>query len=194
MTRSGSRPLSHAHQALALRAYFPDAVTQVRAGALTWRGRLRPTAASRAYLVEVDYVRNEFPIVHVLEPPLEPDAEGALPHLFAQGTLCLHERHEWRPSMCLVDTTMAWTSEWLYFYEIWLATGLWFGDGDEAGRELHGVDDEHLLPRSRADRRYAARHPPRARLPSALGFRGMTSPLALDAAQWPRRATAACSA
>lgn len=166
MTRAGSRPLSHAQQALALRAYFPEAVTQVRAGRLKWRGRLQPTAGSRAYLVEVVYVGSDFPIVRVLDPPLEPDAEGGLPHLFAQGTLCLHERHEWRPDMPIIETVMAWTSEWLYFYEIWLATGLWFGDGDAAGRELHSVDDEDGLPQSRAERRYAARHPARTSRPS----------------------------
>lgn len=171
MTRAGSRPLSHAQQALALRAYFPGAVTQVRAGRLTWRGRLQPTAESRAYLVEVVYVGSDFPIVRVLDPPLEPDAEGGLPHLFAQGTLCLHERHEWHPDMQIVGTIMAWTSEWLYFYEIWLATVLWFGDGDEAGRELHGVDDEDASPRSRAERRYAARHRSRTSLPSVLARR-----------------------
>lgn len=171
MTRGGSRPLSHAQQALALRAYFPDAMTRVRSGRLTWRGRLQPTEASRAYLVEVEYVGSDFPAVRVLDPPLEPDAEGGLPHLFAEGTLCLHERYEWHPDMRIVETIMAWTSEWLYFYEIWLGTGLWFGDGDEAGRELHGVDDEDVLPRSRAERRYAAHHGQRAFVPSVLGRR-----------------------
>lgn len=171
MTGVGSRPLSHAQQALSLHAYFPDAVTQVRAGRLTWRGRLQPTAASRSYLVGVDYVGNDFPVVRVLDPPLELDAEGFLPHLFAQGTLCLHERHEWHPDMRIVDTTMAWASEWLYFYEIWLATGLWFGDGDEEGRELHAVDDEDDIPCSRAERRHAARHPLRTYSPSTLARR-----------------------
>jgi hypothetical protein len=106
--------------------------------------------------VEVAYVGSRFPVVRVLDPPLQPDAEGVLPHLFREGTLCLHERHEWRPDMLIVDTTMAWTSEWLYFYELWLGTGLWFGDGDEEGRELHGVDDVEP-PRSRSERRRADR-------------------------------------
>jgi hypothetical protein len=149
--------LSHAQQALSLRAYFPGTVAQLRAGALTWRGHLQPTPASRGYLVEVAYNGANFPTVRVIEPRLEPDANGVLPHVFADGTLCLHERHEWHPDMRIVDTIVAWTSEWLYYYEIWLATGLWFGDGDEAGLELHDVDDDPL-PRSRAARRYAAPH------------------------------------
>lgn len=169
-TRAGNRPLTHAQQGLALRAYFPDAITRVRAGQLTWRGRIQPTPASRSYLVDVVYTATNFPVVRVLEPPLEPDAEGVLPHLFREGTLCLHERHEWRPDMRIVDTTVAWTSEWLYFYELWLGTGLWFGDGDEEGRELHGVNDEGP-PRSRAERRRADRNPHRVPPPSLLAPR-----------------------
>lgn len=169
-TRAGSRPLTDAQQGFDLRAYFPDATTRVRAGQLTWRGRIQPTPASRAYLVDLLYAAPNYPVVRILDPPLRPDAEGVLPHLFRHGTLCLHERHEWRPDMRIVDTTMAWTSEWLYFYEIWLGTGLWFGDGDEEGRELHGVDDAEPS-RSRAERRFADRHPRRTGRPSAVARR-----------------------
>lgn len=28
--------------------------------------------------------------------------------------------------MLLVETIVPWTSEWLYFYEIWLVTGEWY--------------------------------------------------------------------
>ncbi|MGH8092034.1 MAG: hypothetical protein ACREIF_00990 [Chthoniobacterales bacterium] len=31
--------------------------------------------------------------------------------------------------MRLADTIVPWTSRWLYFYEIWLATGEWMGGG-----------------------------------------------------------------
>ena len=30
--------------------------------------------------------------------------------------------------MLIVDTIVAWAAEWLLHYEIWLATGEWFGD------------------------------------------------------------------
>lgn len=147
---------------------------EVRAGRLTWRGRLQPTRLSRYYLVSFDYVGNNFPVVRVLDPPLEPTVEHLLPHVFRDGTLCLHERHEWRPDMRLVETIIAWTCEWLYFYEIWLGTKLWFGDGDDAGRELHGVEDDDPVPRSRSERRSAERRQ-RRRRPAPDGEReGMT--------------------
>jgi len=143
-------------------------MTKVRAGRLTWCGRLQPTPLSRCYLVSVDYVGNKFPVIRILDPALEPHAERLPPHLFRDGTLCLHERHEWRPDMSLVDTTIAWTSEWLYFYEIWLGTSLWFGDGDEAGRELHGVDDAEPIRPRRSERRSTARRERRPRRPSRV--------------------------
>ena len=31
--------------------------------------------------------------------------------------------------MLIVDTTIAWTAEWLINYEIWKATGEWYGGG-----------------------------------------------------------------
>jgi hypothetical protein len=31
--------------------------------------------------------------------------------------------------MLMVDTTLPWTAEWLINYEIWRATGLWYGGG-----------------------------------------------------------------
>ena len=44
--------------------------------------------------------------------------------------LCLHMfyefsyKHDW-----IADTIVPWTQEWLFFYEIWLATNEWCGGG-----------------------------------------------------------------
>lgn len=127
---------------------------------LVWRGRIQPTVASRAYDVEVVYIGGEYPRVRVLDPPLETNSEGALPHFFHEGALCLHERHEWQPDMRIVDTILPWTAEWLAHYEIWLATGQWFGDGDDEGREFHGIRDDEP-PLSRVLRRRSTRYPRR---------------------------------
>jgi len=34
------------------------------------------------------------------------------------------------PQMKLVDTYIAWTSEWLWHFEDWLTTGVWAGGGE----------------------------------------------------------------
>ncbi|MFR1627012.1 MAG: hypothetical protein ACLSU6_08680 [Thomasclavelia ramosa] len=43
--------------------------------------------------------------------------------------LCLNMPYEFDYSFRLVDTVIPWTQEWLYHYEIWLATGKWQGGG-----------------------------------------------------------------
>lgn len=32
--------------------------------------------------------------------------------------------------MWLVDSVLLWASLWLFFYEVWLATGDWLGGGE----------------------------------------------------------------
>ena len=61
-----------------------------------------------------------------------PDKE--LPHVYSQKEqrLCLYYprgRCAWNSSMGIAKTIMPWTSEWLFFYELWLATGEWLGGG-----------------------------------------------------------------
>lgn len=48
--------------------------------------------------------------------------------------------------MLLVDTTVPWASEWLFYYELWRGTNVWFGDGilaeepDAQAQVLHPVN------------------------------------------------------
>lgn len=152
-----------AQQAFALRACFSYAQVTTSQHRIVWRGQLQPTVASSVYDVEVVYAAFDYPSVRVNDPPLKPDREGRLPHFFHdEGTLCLHERHEWHPDMLLIETILPWSAEWLIYYEIWLATGQWFGDGDDEGRELHGIG-ENESPTSRAARRHTTRRRQRHR-------------------------------
>jgi hypothetical protein len=54
----------------------------------------------------------------------------SLPHVYRDGTLCLHLSGEWNENMYFVDSIVPWTAEWLANYEIWLATGDWHGGGE----------------------------------------------------------------
>jgi hypothetical protein len=141
VTARGEPVLTAAQQAFCLRASFPSGVLTLRCNCLSWCGIVRPTVLSEDYHVLVTYAVGHFPVVRVLSPALLTRDEGRLPHYFREGSLCLHERHEWGPSMRLVDTTLPWTVEWLAHYELWQATGRWYGDGDEQGRQLHGSPD-----------------------------------------------------
>ena len=124
-----ARTPSLAAQAFALRGRFPEGRVQLRGGRLIWTGRIHPTPLSRAYLVQVDYRDGRIPEVRVLDSLDGRDGE-ALPHVYEGGTLCLHLPGEWTSDMLLVDSTVPWTAEWLINYEIWRATGEWYGGGE----------------------------------------------------------------
>ena len=68
------------------------------------------------------------------------------------GRLCLHFPGEWDPRMLISETIIPWASEWLYFHELWLATGEWHGGGHNPSpkapetlskSEEQGVDTKH---------------------------------------------------
>jgi hypothetical protein len=121
--------LSAAQQAFALRAHFPDGQAKLKAGRLLWTGALQPTPLSRTYRVQVAYGPLGQPKVRVLEKLLA-YAERSLPHVYADGTLCLHQSNEWTTRMSIADTIVPWAAEWLAYYEIWLVTGEWYGGGE----------------------------------------------------------------
>jgi hypothetical protein len=113
-----------------------------------WEGVLVPD--KREHLVRVRYrvpmllenvsLQDCQPRVQVIKPVLErhPDYElGPIPHVYVSKLtpmlpyLCLFspEKREWDPSDLIAETTIFWTSEWLYFYEGWLVTKKWRGGG-----------------------------------------------------------------
>jgi hypothetical protein len=102
---------------------------------LKWRGRVHPAPYCEIYTIDVAYrTDTRFkprPRVTIVEPLLQlRDAKGC-PHRHGAQEPCLYYHHgnEWNGGMLLAYTIVPWTSRWLYFYEIWLATGEWMGGG-----------------------------------------------------------------
>ena len=58
-----------------------------------------------------------------------------LPHVYSskRQQLCLYSpsRNEWNGFNYIIDTIIPWASEWLYFYELWLPEGKWYGGGHD---------------------------------------------------------------
>lgn len=44
--------------------------------------------------------------------------------------ICLYRYSEFDSRKLISNTIIPWTIEWLYFYELWLATGEWLGGGE----------------------------------------------------------------
>jgi hypothetical protein len=94
-------------------------------GVGVWKGKLQPTPISPQYDVLIKYNMNRVPHVWVLRPEINEH----VPHRYGDKSLCIYWYKEWpwSPDQDISLTIIPWTAFWLYFYEIWLDTGVWFG-------------------------------------------------------------------
>jgi len=98
----------------------------------SWTGELQPSGMSENYMVRIEYTLRRRPRIWVLSPPLRPRRPGQrIPHTFHDGSVCLHLHQDWAPAMSIADTIIPWLTLWLYYYEVWQATGEWLGGGHE---------------------------------------------------------------
>lgn len=128
---------SLALQKAALRNFFPAGRVLIRQSELVWEGDLTPSSMSRTYRVEMRYKTGKYPSVRINAPELKTRSGEPLPHVYSNGNLCLFypKAREWHGGLLLAKTVLPWTSEWLFHYEIWLASGEWCGGGyHEEGR------------------------------------------------------------
>lgn len=113
---------------------WPLFESRIRHGVLNCRGELTPGSACATYSVSVSYRCCFGPEVRVLSPELARRPDGKpIPHMYEQDKLCLYYPGggEWTAKKLIATTIIPWTSLWLYFYEVWRATGEWLGGGEE---------------------------------------------------------------
>ncbi len=142
----------HELQAIALLG----AVAEFKSGReLHYRFQISPSDFGRQYTCRLQMSPDSrMPSVFVLRPDLcLLAADRPLPHVYPHGgvgtKLCLWwpKRREWNPQMALAETYLAWTAEWLWYFEDWLINGEWSGGG------------EHPTPRAKRHRMRATSTP-----------------------------------
>ena len=123
--------ISLAIQSFNLRKAFPESMCHIKHNCFTWEADLTPSPLSEIYTVRMNYKLKKGPDIFVLKPKLMVPEGKRLPHTYSGKRLCLYYpgAGEWRGDMVLSKTIVAWISEWLLNYEIWLATGKWCGGG-----------------------------------------------------------------
>jgi hypothetical protein len=103
-------------------------------GQLTWCFNARPTPLSREYKIQIEYKQNDTPSVYVLQPDLtELAGDRDIPHVYQDPLrLCLYlpRKQQWHAGLRLDSTIVPWTFLWLYYFEEWLATDKWKGEGE----------------------------------------------------------------
>ena len=107
---------------------------------------MQPTPLSASYDIRLEYKVGYHPNIFVVNKKLElyPGKKN-LPHVYSteKQWLCLYYRKasEWTSQEIIADTIIPWISEWLYFYEFWLATGKWFGRGIHGSLKPYKKDE-----------------------------------------------------
>jgi len=120
-------------QALLIKKKCPNWKCYTKNNKLTCRGNVKPSELSKMYIIELNYVLKTSPKVTVIDPLLERNSAGEKPrHLYKDNLLCLYHpwKNEWDGSKVIAETIIPWVSLWLYYYEVWLATGSWKGEGE----------------------------------------------------------------
>jgi hypothetical protein len=103
-----------------------------------WTGTLQPSPMSAEYLVTVLYKPGCLPVARVISPELKVrEGYTDLPHVYPDSSLCLSVLGDWEPWMYVADYIVPWVSEWLLFYELWHATGFWYGGGTHPEKLEH---------------------------------------------------------
>lgn len=125
------KPLTTMQQDQFLRSRFPHfRRTGNRGDRITWRGRLQPSPRSDVYEVEISYEVPRRPHIQVMSPKLATWGDlKQQPHTFRDGSLCVHQACEWNGNKLIAMTIIPWICAWLAFYETWLDTGCWLGEG-----------------------------------------------------------------
>lgn len=126
--------LNMAQQILKLKKYWNSGKTiSYSHKGFEWCCKLRPTDLSREYELTVIHKVNSLPKAYIRRDNLSENTDGKLPHIYkCEGSkveLCLYYGDEFNLSMYISDTIVPWAVEWLFYYEVWLRTGKWQGEG-----------------------------------------------------------------
>lgn len=133
-------PIPLAVQLAHLQRYWPGLQPSIIRSLLTAEGWVVPSPLARSYRISLSYRLDEHPKVWVKEPRIVPfrTAKEPVPHVYSRASdprPCLYypNGREWHPGKVLASTVLPWLLVWLTFYEVWLATGAWLGEGVDHG-------------------------------------------------------------
>lgn len=105
--------------------------------------RLQPTESSIVYTIRLAAKQGSTAVsVYVIEPAIKKHENGKrVPHLYQDGSLCLYypPNKEWIYTDSWAETIVPWTALWLYYYELWQATGKWLGGGVHGKKSIPAV-------------------------------------------------------
>ena len=131
--RKKSLPLIE--QKIALSQAYPCSTCRLVRNVLTWRATIKPTSFSRSYDATLIYNGHQPPRISIGGESLRKLDDPSFPHRYEidaahnKVRICLYYPGDLDYSKPFSETIVPWISEWLFHYEIWLATDRWSGGG-----------------------------------------------------------------
>ena len=131
------RKLTVGQQLCAIRRFFPDVRIRNKNGNLSIFLYLQPTPMSRFYPIEIKIHRSTYAEVWLVGNIHKID-DIEFPHHYRidkennRVRLCLYhpKKFEWDRGTSIAENLIPWTCEWLFYYELWLGNGVWYGGGE----------------------------------------------------------------
>jgi hypothetical protein len=117
---------NHALQVYRMMQLFPQFKCSGKSGSYIFEGLLKPKETSREYTIRIIHTPSNAPKTFVIQPELHNNPK----HTYSSdGSLCLYKPSDfrWNNNLLIADYIVPWTCAWLYFYEQWLETRIWYG-------------------------------------------------------------------
>lgn len=93
-------------------------------------GQVQPNSNGDSYRTRIEYKIGKAPRVWIESPELVSRCGEKIPHMYSQERVCCFKPGaDWDWSMSVAGYIPGRVSQWLYFYELWHATGIWHGRG-----------------------------------------------------------------
>lgn len=124
----------------AMKSNYPQFKAEKKGNEIEFVGTLDVKPEFPTYTVSITYRGANNPRVKILSPKLVEKP----PHFYhSTKSLCLYleKNFKWRKEKLIAKEIVAWTSGWIYFYEVWLETGEWYGPEAEHDDNLTKQDD-----------------------------------------------------
>jgi hypothetical protein len=132
------RTLSLRDQVARMRFAWPQFQSAIVRATFVSTGYVQPTPLSENYRVRIVYAIGDEPKAYVLNPLVRRRFESeAIPHIYQGPRPCLFrpKNGDWTGAKAIATTIVPWLVTWLFYYEVWHATGEWLGGGEHPALE-----------------------------------------------------------
>jgi len=119
-------------QAARIQLICSDFKYTIRRGELVGKGSMQPAPYCRTYVFQLSYRIGKPPKITMINPQLRcRDDQDNIPHTYGPDEPCVFRPGvDWSQKDLIATTIIPWLAAWLFYYELWHATGEWFGGGE----------------------------------------------------------------